>query len=244
MNHIPLVRIAQPLAHLDDDVRLIQETQLPARCQRRLQILAFQILHDQIRVPVNIAQVVHSHNVGMNQAGQRLGLNEKPLQQRRILREPAGDHLDGDGSIKVGIVGLVHHAHAAASNDVDNVIFPDLCGQIGSHDVPGPNRGSIPLLARHHAKTPGKGGSASLSRRPRRRLLCYEPRPVATSMVTPPSRRLSGGRPCPPRRGRGRPRDSRQDAGATVKPRTVMITMLAGKRCQPRPLCDLCGSSP
>src|SRR5579864_6185299 len=103
----------------------------------------------------------------MNQAGQRLGLDEEPLQQRGILSEPAGDHLDGDGSIEVGIVGLVHNSHAAASNDVDNVIFPDLCGQIGSHDVSGPNRGSILLVARHFAKTPGKRVSASLSRRPK-----------------------------------------------------------------------------
>src|SRR5207302_11052265 len=70
-------------------------------------------------------------------------------------------------SIEVVIVGLVHNSHTAASNDVDNVIFPDLCGQIGSHDVPGPNRGSFPLVARHFAKTPGKRVSASLSRRPK-----------------------------------------------------------------------------
>ena len=189
MNHIPLVRIAQPLAHLDDDVRLIQQTQLPARCQRGLQILAFQVLHDQIRVPVKVAQVVHSHNVGMNQAGQRLGLDEKPLQQRGILREPAGDHLDGDGSIEVGIVGLVHNSHAAASNDVDNVIFPDLCGQIGSH-VPGPSRGSNPLLARHHAKMPGKGVSASLSRRPKTPTIVLRTASGRNFDVTSPSRRL------------------------------------------------------
>ena len=130
MHYIAVVCVAQPFTHLDDDVGLVQQAQRPARRQHRIQVLALQILHYQIRIPVEVSQVVNRHDVRVNQAGQRLCLDEEPLQLCRIFREPAGDHLDGDWPVQVGIVGLVHHSHATAPDDLDNVILPDFCGHV------------------------------------------------------------------------------------------------------------------
>src|SRR5262249_39244251 len=73
------------------------------------------------------ADVVHRDDVGMAEAGQRLGLAQEPaaVEQRRAVFAQA-QHLDGDVALELGIARRVDLAHPALAEELDDRVAAEL----------------------------------------------------------------------------------------------------------------------
>ena len=83
------------------------------------------------------AEIKDLHDVGVLQAGGRLGLAAKA---RRALRgqRPAGvDHLQGHGALQLGVESPVDHAHPAASDLGHDLIAAETFGKLVCGRCPG-----------------------------------------------------------------------------------------------------------
>ena len=80
-----------------------------------LEGLPFEQLHDQIRLPLVLADVMNRADVGMVERRGRLGLASKPLQRLRIVGELFRQELQRHRSPQPGVFGLVDDTHAAAT---------------------------------------------------------------------------------------------------------------------------------
>ena len=90
---------------------------------------AVAVFQHQIRTAVVDAVLEHLDDVRMLQAGNGLGLVPEALSLvagRRFLR---ADHLQGDKAVERRLPRLVHHAHAAAAQLGQDLVFADLAGQ-------------------------------------------------------------------------------------------------------------------
>jgi hypothetical protein len=79
--------------------------------------------HDEVGVRL-VAGVEHGHDVRMIQrrGGRRLTL--EPCYQSRIPGAVAGQDLDRDGSVEHAICRAIHDAHAASTDDIEQLIAP------------------------------------------------------------------------------------------------------------------------
>ena len=87
-----------------------------------LQRRALQILHDDERSPVLLADVVDRADVRVVQRRRRLRFAREPAQRLGIPRELFGDELERNGTAQPRIFGLVHDAHAAAAELLDDAV--------------------------------------------------------------------------------------------------------------------------
>jgi hypothetical protein len=96
------------------------------------------VLHRHEHRAVELAHVVDGHHVGVGDAGDGLGLSHEAgpalAEQRRAQQ------LDGYATIELGIVGGIHHAHAARAQLVEHHVAADRC----------PPRHTRRLAARRH----------------------------------------------------------------------------------------------
>ena len=86
------------------------------------QRLALQVLHHQEVHAVLVPHVMEGADVGMVQAGDRLGFALESLLQLRVRRDMLGEDFDGDRAVQAGVAGLVHLAHAASPEGGDDRI--------------------------------------------------------------------------------------------------------------------------
>jgi hypothetical protein len=62
------------------------------------------------------------HNVGMLQPGDGLRLGAKTRQLLGVEVFPGQDHLQGHGAVEVVLPGPVHHPHAPAADDLQELV--------------------------------------------------------------------------------------------------------------------------
>ena len=75
--------------------------------------------------PFKLADLVDGADVGMIEGGGRAGFTAESLEGLRILGHVIGQKLKGDKTVQVRVFGLVHHAHAAAAQLLDDSIMRD-----------------------------------------------------------------------------------------------------------------------
>ena len=90
-----------------------------------LQRHAVQILHDDERLPVLLADFVDGADVGMVQGGGCLCFALKTGQGLRVLGNIIGQKLQRDEAAEAWVLGLVDHTHAAAAEFLDDAVVRD-----------------------------------------------------------------------------------------------------------------------
>ncbi len=74
------------------------------------------------RLLVRLAHLVDLHDVGMLQAGHRLGLEAKPVQLGAGRLRAASEHLQSDDPLETEVPGLVDDAHAATAQLAQDLV--------------------------------------------------------------------------------------------------------------------------
>ena len=110
-------RVGNLDAHVEQRVQA-QRTGGEPILQRR----ALQILHDDERPPVLLADVVDRADVRVVQRRRRLRFAREPAQRLWIPRELFGDELERHRTAQPRVFGLVHDAHAAATQLLDDAV--------------------------------------------------------------------------------------------------------------------------
>src|SRR5262249_58133363 len=72
VNDAACVRVSQALADVQHDVDFFQTGKRTPRIDDRVQTLALEVLHGEIRIPTIVAQFVYGDDIGMLQASGRL----------------------------------------------------------------------------------------------------------------------------------------------------------------------------
>ena len=115
---------AQPMCgieRIDDlDCTRQREVERPQRSalETRSQRLAFQILHDQERDAVLVADVVHGADVRVNQGGDHLRFAVESRTERRVAGERRRQDLHGDRTVQACVGREIDLSHATASDEV------------------------------------------------------------------------------------------------------------------------------
>ena len=95
---------------------------------------AIEEFHGDEGMPLVLADVVDRADVGMIQGRGSLRLALEAAEGLRIARDVVGQELHGDETVKARVLGLVHHAHSAATQFLDDAVVrdgsPDHCGEI------------------------------------------------------------------------------------------------------------------
>src|SRR5271156_5611347 len=72
-----------------------------------------------------LADFINGANVGMVQGGSGLRLTVESPQSLRVRRELVRQELQGHKAVKLGVLGLVHHAHPTTAKLFDNAVVRD-----------------------------------------------------------------------------------------------------------------------
>src|SRR4029079_5291823 len=84
--------------------------------------LAFKVLHDQVGRPGVLTDVVQRTDMRMFDLRNRASLALESLTELSIGGKRWRKNLDGDGAIEPCIAGLVHFAHAAGTNQRQDLV--------------------------------------------------------------------------------------------------------------------------
>src|SRR5664279_3207161 len=125
MNDALQVRVLQCLRHLDDDVDLLYQAQWSAGLNHAIKRLAIEELHDDERIAFVLAEFVHHDDVGVLEHADCAGFTQQTLAAIGGVGKAAGDDLYRHHAAEVGVARLVHHAHAAAANPLEDLVFSD-----------------------------------------------------------------------------------------------------------------------
>ena len=90
-----------------------------------LQRQAIQKLHGDERLAVVLADLVNRADVGMVQRRGRLRFAPEALQRLRVLGHIIGQELQSDKAAELCVLGLVDHAHPAATELLDDAVVRD-----------------------------------------------------------------------------------------------------------------------
>ncbi len=116
---------AQLPRHLSRLVRR-QATDAP---QQRGKVFPVHVLHRQEHVAIGFADVVHTTHVGMADLSCDADLGAEPRQPIGVGGDKVGQELQRDGLAKGEILGAIDLAHAAASEQADDLV------PAGQHDA-------------------------------------------------------------------------------------------------------------
>ena len=83
-------------------------------------------LHRKVRPAVEVADVVHLHDVRVPQPRDHLRFSRETLALAAGREGPGEQHLEGDGAVERPMHGLVDDPHSAAAQHLDDVIAGDL----------------------------------------------------------------------------------------------------------------------
>jgi hypothetical protein len=114
----------QTLCNLDSQVqdlvraKRFAEDALPQR-------LALQILHGNEVLPLKLVDVVDRAYIGMIQCRSRLCLASEALQSVLVLGQLFWQKLQGDGALKLGVLGLIDNTHSASAELFDDTVVGD-----------------------------------------------------------------------------------------------------------------------
>src|SRR5271165_2355276 len=113
---------------MNDYGELLQEAKRAVVGHSSIQTLTLQVFHDQVGIPVVVAEFEHRYDIGVLQAPERLSLAKEPRQHLRMLCKSTYDHLDCYESIELRVRRLVNDSHASAPDDTEDIVLPDLGG--------------------------------------------------------------------------------------------------------------------
>ena len=108
-----IVRVLQRVADWRHDGQGLFRLQ-PARAEELAQVHAVNILHQQVKQPVGLSEVVDRDNVRVTQFCERLGLASEAFGELRIFFPLGGEDLEGHEPVERFLPRLVNHPHAAA----------------------------------------------------------------------------------------------------------------------------------
>ncbi len=119
------VRVAGRGGELFDPAQLVglRDGRLAANQLR--QRFALDVLHDDVRLRLVVAEVVHRDDVGVSEGGRRTRLAHEAFSRIGDV-EIAGEHLDGDETAEDRVVRGVDGAHAAAPEPPLDFVTPYL----------------------------------------------------------------------------------------------------------------------
>ena len=89
------------------------------------QALTLDELHAEERATVKLGDLVDRHDIGVVQIGGELGFTEKSLSLLVAGHLPGEDHFQGDKPFDRHLPGLVHDAHAAARDLLQDLVLTD-----------------------------------------------------------------------------------------------------------------------
>ncbi len=124
MNDAAVVRRLERLAHLPDDVHRGARVELAHAVEQGTEVLAVQVLADDVRTPVRGAMhVVDADDVRMPDTARRLGLALETRDDLGLPRELVVEHLDREALVtEPRVARLVHAPHAAFTDHADDLI--------------------------------------------------------------------------------------------------------------------------
>ncbi len=125
VNHVPRVDVLQTARRLQGAIDRLGHAERAALLDNRGEIRAVDELHHQEMAGLGLVGVVGHHDVRMAQLRDGLHFALKALDERAILVETAGEHLEGDDAFHAPVAGLEDGAHAADAEFVEHVIVGD-----------------------------------------------------------------------------------------------------------------------
>ncbi|PQM46738.1 hypothetical protein C1Y40_03083 [Mycobacterium talmoniae] len=134
MGHAGGVRGVQRLADLAHDSHRPGRGQRSGSLQQRRQIGAVDQPHIQIQQPTDLAVIVDRHHMRLGQPSRRVGLPLHPRPKHRVPGELLGDQLQRHHPALAGVLGLIDLTHAAAAQQPQQPVRPEL----GSEPRPSP----------------------------------------------------------------------------------------------------------
>ena len=125
--HIPMDDAAvvgglQSQRHLDSDAGGLADTQLALSGDVILQGDSFHQLHDNIVNSIVLPHIVHINDIGMGEAGRRLGLPLELVHKVCISAELSLHNLESHHTVQLVILGLIDISHAAGAHPADDLI--------------------------------------------------------------------------------------------------------------------------
>ena len=96
------------------------------------------ILHDDEEHAVDFAEIVNADEIGVVQAGHRLGFGFEAGAERGVVTEFLRQDLDGDGAVERFLDGTVNRAHAAGGDQAIRFRSPERAARVPR--VPAPER--------------------------------------------------------------------------------------------------------
>ncbi len=124
VQHALVVGRGQPGAQLAGDLDRLVLGQAADAAQQRRQILAVDVFHRQVVVPLGFANVEHPTDVRVRHLARRPHLVEQELQRGGVGRQLVGQELQRHRLAELEIVGPVDLAHAAAAEQADDPVAP------------------------------------------------------------------------------------------------------------------------
>ena len=129
VEHPLVVGSGQPGAQLPRHLGRLVRRQAADAPQQRGEVLAVDVLHRQEHVAVGLADVVHTTDVGVADLSCDADLGAEPRQPIGVGGHKVGQELQRDGLAKGEILGAIDLAHAAASEQAEDLV------PAGQHDA-------------------------------------------------------------------------------------------------------------
>src|SRR4029077_220534 len=123
VNDALLMRICESITDLDHDAQLFFQEQRPIGAEGYIQALAFEKLHDEIGHSLLDPKIIDGHDVGVSKLAHGLRFPIEALQERWIIDDRAGHHLDANQSSDRRIHCLVHDSHTASTDDFEDFLL-------------------------------------------------------------------------------------------------------------------------
>ncbi len=122
MQHAPLVRGREARAELPRDVERLVRRQPPDALQKGREILAVDVLHREVLLPVDLGDVVDAADVGVRNLPGDADLGVKAIEAILVRGQMPRQELERHGLTELQIVRAVDLAHAAAAEQADDPV--------------------------------------------------------------------------------------------------------------------------
>ena len=116
---VRLSETGRRLRHVPRRLRVVQRPVVP---HEGLQVGPVHVLHHEEVRPGRVAHVVHAHDVRVVERRDRAGLAQEPLDPGGVARARAGQYLDRDAAVELGVLAEVHHPRAALSDGAQDAV--------------------------------------------------------------------------------------------------------------------------
>ncbi len=86
--------------------------------------LPLDVLHGDVGLILIFPDLVDDTDVRVRQRRGRLGLNQEPLLQSRLVQEVRGQELQGHRALEFEVLGFINDPHSAPADLLDDTVFP------------------------------------------------------------------------------------------------------------------------